>query len=212
MILDIVPKKNIRLGIWNITESVEILNSLIHLTPSDEIIYNRMKNENRKKQWLSYRILLQHFSGKQPLEIQYNEFGKPFIKNRVHQNFSASHSRSYAAVISGTSPWVGIDIEKISPRLLRVRERFLSKKELDEFGTPVNLEKLCIFWCAKEALYKVYGIPEVDLKNDIFIHSFDYICTTSGHFTATITKPEKNKEFTLWYIKLEDHILVYTYE
>jgi len=171
-----------------------------------------MKNGNRRKQWLAYRILLQNLWYEQPMEIVYDKFGKPHIMNSEHMNFSASHSGSYAAVITGLKCQVGIDIEKITPRLLQVKERFLSGIELNAFGPSYDLEKLGIYWCGKEALYKVYGKPEVDLRNDIFIHSFDYLCATSGYCKATMTTPENIMEYILWYKKWGDYMLVYTYD
>lgn len=211
IILDQTPEKNIRLGLWQITEPEEYFHSQVHFTPNDCKLYEKMKNENRRKQWLAYRLLLQHLFNHQLIEVRYDRNGKPHL-NPPHLHFSASHSGLYAAVITGKKQLLGIDIEKITIRLSRVRERFLSSRELEDFKDPLNLEKLCLYWCGKEALFKVHGRPELDLRNDIYIHSFDYICNISGLFTATMTRPDGVKEFILRYTKLGDYMLVYTYD
>jgi len=212
VIQTIIPEKNLRIGLWHITEPEKDLRSLIVLNPFDEKLFERMKNEKRRKQWLAYRVLLQQLWKEIPIEIVYDRFGKPGVSNIENMTFSASHSGEYAAVIAGLGFQVGIDIEKITPRLLRVKERFLSEGELNDIGPSHDLDKLSIYWCGKEALYKVYGRPEVDLRNDIYIHSFEYICNTSGYCRASLTCPEIIKEFTLCYKKLGDYMLAYTHD
>ena len=65
---------------------------------------------------------------------------------------------------------VGIDIESQERDFERAKSRFMSCEELalcdkSEFAGYV--------WCAKEAMYKLYGRRGIDLSNDLQIKSFD---------------------------------------
>src|SRR3712207_8655610 len=40
------------------------------------------------------------------------------------------------------------------------------------FRSQNNLEKLCIYWCAKETLYKVHSEKQLDFRKNIKIEKF----------------------------------------
>jgi phosphopantetheine--protein transferase-like protein len=64
----------------------------------------------------------------------------------------------------------GIDIETTSSdRILKVSHKFLSEKEKEILysSNPRLAGYLC--WCAKEAIYKALGIPDIDFRKDIEI-------------------------------------------
>jgi len=198
------------LGIWQVTESAADMLTSLRISSIDRALINTYKNETRKKQVLACRMILSHFLNPRELQLEYDEFGKPFLKNR-NEFISLSHSGMVsAAIINGQGP-AGIDIEIIRDRIGRVSDRFLTKAELAGIDPEHRLEWLYVCWCGKEALYKLYGKPEVDLKNDILIHSFDYFCTGKGSCWATLTTPEYTREFELYYEKLGEYMFVYTY-
>ena len=58
-------------------------------------------------------------------------------------------------------------MEKIDIKLSRVASKFLSKEEFENAADNVKL--LCIYWCSKEALYKLHGRKKVSFKDDILI-------------------------------------------
>ena len=71
-------------------------------------------------------------------------------------------------------------------------------------------ELLYVYWCAKEALYKFYGSPSLDLKNDIYIIAFDYFCTSQASFHARVTIREGVEDHELRFGRIRDHMFVYT--
>ncbi len=85
-------------------------------------------------------------------ELHYSPEGKPLLRDRY---ISISHSKTHLCVALSRTQEVGIDIEEIQPRLLRVKDRFLSPIEREEIGD--NLPLLAICWSAKEAIYKIAG-------------------------------------------------------
>ncbi len=197
-----------QLGIWKIDEAKEALKEQVELDPAEEDQYTSFKSEVRKKQWLSCRILLKKMHFADPPFLDYDTFGKPRSRSNV-QFLSFSHSGDYSAVITSYTCPVGIDIERLKDRIYRIREKFLTPEEDKNIGETNRLEKLYIAWGAKEALYKIYGRPEVDFQRDIFIGSFDYLCGRKGQFSARMNTPESIEKYDVFYERISDYMLVY---
>ncbi|MEI7500856.1 MAG: 4'-phosphopantetheinyl transferase superfamily protein [Bacteroidota bacterium] len=209
-IREINPSDGIRAGIWLITETAGELHSLVQLNEPEQILYQSFKNDLRKRHWLAYRALLRQLISPFPSDISYNENGKPFLNSGSHY-ISVSHAGEYAAAVCCKTNPVGIDIEQIKERVERVKERFLLKKEVDSISITNRLEHLYVHWCGKEALYKLNGTPELDFRNDIHIHPFDYLCNSNHTCKATLTVDEFPQEYKLYYEKIENNMLVIAY-
>ena len=196
------------LGLWKIEETTEVLKALVELTPEEEAQYESFKSEVRKKQWLSYRALLKTMLGQEIGSIQYDTFGKPYLKNGPL--ISITHSGEYSAIIASKTNQVGIDIEPLKDRIHRITAKFLTPEEDKSIGDINRTEKLYIAWGAKEALYKLYGKPEVEFQRDIFIQPFDYLCSGNGKCIAEMKTPEGAAKYDISYEKIAGNMLVYT--
>ena len=75
------------------------------------------------------------------------------------------------AIIINISENTGIDIELVRDKVLKIQHKFLNKKEL--LFAKDNVEKLITIWAAKEAMYKVYGLKELDFITNLFVEDFD---------------------------------------
>jgi 4'-phosphopantetheinyl transferase len=119
---------------------------------------------------------------------------------------SLSHTSNYAVAIVSLEEEVGIDIEKISNKLSRVSHKFLSEPERLHAGN--DLLKMCIYWCAKESLYKWYGKKNLSFKENIFIEPFEENPTRiSGEiFIDGVLKTEHQLE--VFYV--EDYVVTAT--
>lgn len=200
------------LGVWKIEESAEFLHQQSRLTTTEENYYHTLVNQLRRKQWLSYHAIIGHLLGKERTELTYDAYGKPHFKNRS-PFLSVSHSGEYSAVILSKNLPVGIDIEKIRDRIERVKDMFLSKEELIHIGSKNRMEKLVVYWGAKEALYKIYGNPELHCMQDFIIEPFDYLCSGEGSTCAKIIKSaEKAEQYTIFYRKIVDYMLIYAFK
>jgi len=200
----------IRVAIWQITESAGEIRAKIDLDQLEEEVLLTYTHEQRKRQWLASRAAVKHLVHPAPANLTYDQHGKPHLVKGTGF-ISISHSGDYAAAVSGMNSAVGIDIEQIRDRIERVQQRFLSVAELDCLGNTHRLEELYVHWGAKEALYKLYGKPEVDFKKDIYIHPFDYLCNMPGNCTATLTAPGFTAEYRLVYEKIGAYMLVVAY-
>ena len=197
-----------RLGIWKIDETAEELRSQLALSADEDIYYGTIRNELRKKQWLSYRLVVKDLLGASEAPMYYTEHGKPVLKDHS-EYLSVTHTANYSAAIISSSSRVGIDIELLRDRITRVADKFLSQEEQAGIGSEHLIEKLYVIWGAKESLYKLYGKPEVEFKRDIIIDSFDYICEGIGHCHARMHSPEGEAFYDVYYEKTDDYMLVY---
>jgi phosphopantetheinyl transferase len=200
----------IRAGIWQITESPEELLAQVHLSSSEKTMYSSFHNELRKKHWLAYRALLKQMLNPLSPDLQYDQNGKPNLVSGSH-HISVSHAGDFAAVVCSDHLSVGIDIEKLKDRVERVKERFLRETEMKSIAPASRLEQLYVFWGGKEALYKLNGSPDVDFRNDIYIHPFDYLCNNKQNTRATVTVGGVERDFSVWYEKVGEYMLVVAY-
>ena len=97
------------------------------------------------------------------VEINFNEFGKPFFKNEKYF-FNTSHSGKYAICVISDKE-VGIDIQEIKEYKEKVAKHCFSKKELQY--VELSKDKADMFyriWCLKESYSKCIG---TGLGNDL---------------------------------------------
>lgn len=119
-----------KIGFWNLAEPLEALHQALppHVTVEERLAQVHHK---RQREWLASRVLvyrlLEEFTPL-PLQLLRNQYGKPYFPDsRFH--VSISHSPELAAVILSDKYEVGIDIELVSPKALRVQEKFLTDEE-----------------------------------------------------------------------------------
>ena len=204
---EIIPSGGIRAGIWQITETAEELLSMVRLSHSEKEIFDTFHHDQRKRQWLAYRALLRHLLHPVSPDITYDSNGKPLLTSGSH-HISVSHAGDFAAVAYSENLPVGIDIETLRERVERVRERFMNRDELESLCAGKRLEHIYVHWCGKEALYKMNGKPEVDFRNDIYIHPFDYLCNTNQTCRATLTVGGRKNDHTLFYETMGEYMMV----
>ncbi|MFH0866327.1 MAG: 4'-phosphopantetheinyl transferase superfamily protein [Bacteroidota bacterium] len=201
-------QKDTLLGVWEITETPDMLLRKIGLNDDEEKQYCGFRNDTRRMQWLSYRVLLKELiSDEEYSHVIYDEFGKPYLQFNSH-HLSVSHSGKYSAAIVSRHFPVGIDIEIIHPKIEKVIYKFLSDTEINNIGIASRLEQLYVCWGAKESLYKLYGEKNLLFQEHIWLHPFDYV--GKGVFCAEINTGKFQKEYAVRYEKLDDYMLVYT--
>jgi 4'-phosphopantetheinyl transferase len=106
------------------------------------------------------------------LEILYKESGKPYLVSDV--SVSISHSYDWLVILfSFNGNEIGVDIEKVRDKILSIKDKFLSTKELTDLQDAPP-EKYITYWCAKEAVYKVLNIKGLNFAEQIFIENFSY--------------------------------------
>lgn len=196
-----------RIGIWKIEESYEELKWQLQWGQRDLEQFKAIKDEQRAIHWLSSRVLLrQMLNTNKFIDLQTDEYGKRFLANFDSQ-LSISHSGDSVAVILSEKK-VGIDLQRIDQKIEPLAQKFISKKEWEEIEKDHLLERIHVYWCGKEALYKLYGKRKLDFRENLYIHPFSW--SENGLTTGLIKKADYNKEFPLYFRKMDNYILAYT--
>ncbi len=194
------------IAVWQVTESEEELMRL-SATPSDEMEeISFIKSESLRKQRLAVRALLNTlFEDK--VYLSHHDNGKPYLENNA-TNISITHTEKYVAVILHEDQDCGIDIESLDRDFSAVEKKALSEDEIDDLETEKRNEQLAIYWCAKEAIFKLLSRYNVDFAEQIEVERFRP--RGEGELEATfIDKNEDEEEFDLEYITFDRHVLVW---
>ncbi|MBL0309440.1 MAG: 4'-phosphopantetheinyl transferase superfamily protein [Bacteroidetes bacterium] len=148
------------ISVWKITEPLSYFESLFNWHPD-------IKNENKKLQWFATRHLVNEMNGIFS-EVVKEESGKPFLRNSAH-HLSITHTRELAAVMQSKQYYVGLDLERIDSKVERIAFKFLREDEISSISSEEKIEKLILYWSAKESLYKLYGMREIDFMTQLLI-------------------------------------------
>jgi len=196
-----------RLIVWEITETVDWFLSMLHLDEEESERYRGFKTDQRRVHWLAYRYVLKNVLKKgDHIRIRYDEHYKPFI-DLSDEHISVSHSGKYASVIISRKYRVGIDIEHVHKRLHKVADKFVSEGETGQELHHMATDSLCLHWCSKEALYKLYGERNLDFREHIRIHALPD--KLEGVFKARIQKGEHTQNFQMQSAFFDGYCLVY---
>jgi len=159
------------LAVWHIIEDEDFFLKKVQLK-------NEITHPHKRLQHLAGRYLLKLLEPDFPLHlIQISPAKKPLLIDDTF-HFSVSHCGDYAAVILSTRYSVGIDVEEITPKLEKIKYKYLSETEVQifkEHDTSDNhLTLLTLFWSAKEAMFKWYGKGSVDFKKNMVISQLKF--------------------------------------
>ena len=193
------------IAVWQITETEEELKEL-SATPSDEMEeISFIRSESLRKQRLAVRALLNTLFDEK-VYLSHHDNGKPYLENNP-VNISITHTEKYVAVILHEEENVGIDIESLDRDFSAVEKKALSEDEIDDLEDEKRNEQLAIYWCAKEAVFKLLSRYNVDFAEQIEIERFRP--RGEGELEATFTSKNEEEEFDLEYITFDRHVLVW---
>jgi 4'-phosphopantetheinyl transferase len=197
--------ENAQLGLWRIEEAMDELLAGLILNSMDEVIFNSKNSTAKKKEWLAIRNLL-NVMMPENMGIGYDNNGKPYLRHSSC-DISITHSGEYACVYLNKQNPVGVDIQKLKPDISKGANFFLSQTEIDYFGTDDNV-LLHILWSAKEAVYKFFGSPDMDLKKDIYLLPFQ--SRPYGKVEVRISQSGRAETIFLHYQMIDNYVLTRT--
>ncbi|WP_346709682.1 4'-phosphopantetheinyl transferase family protein [Phocaeicola salanitronis] len=203
-------------AIWKTEESNEALRaSLKGAFPYDADL-SRLKAESRRSEYLAVRVLLAEVCGEEK-EICHEPSGKPFLADGSFR-LSISHTRDYVAVALHPEREVGIDIEQVSERALKVADRFMCGEELAGQaealkGCPEEAEQAALYyvllhWSAKETLYKLMGEEEVDFSRHLRILPFRL--RPEGRFSGCECRTRQGMRYEIRYMLHPDFVCTWS--
>lgn len=171
--------------LWEITEDFDELFHQVSLKDSSLTRMENMKSESHQKGFLSVRMLLQH-CGYTDFDLFYDEFGKPHLQNGTH--ISISHSFDFSAIALSKEN-IGIDIEQIKEKVLRIAPRFMEMWHLENMNEEQQMKKATVIWGTKEAIFKIKNETGISFPDHIFEKEFllsDKTCKAELHFNNHI--------------------------
>lgn len=172
-----------KLAVWHITENEDFFLEKVPLQIA-------VSHPHKRLQHLAARYLLELLQPGFPFHlIEIADSKKPLLSNEEF-HFSVSHCGDFAAAIVSANKLVGIDVELITSRVERIKNKFLNQNEM-QLLPECNIKFLTLCWCAKEAIYKWYGKGKVDFKNNMFIDDLNYE-KNQGYMKAHFEKEERS--------------------
>ena len=193
--------------VWKITESLLQLCNEVSLNATNTLRFKGMKSELHQRAFLSVRKLLQE-KNYTDFDLEYDEFGKPHLKDGNH--ISISHSHEFSTIIISDQK-VGIDIELQREKIIKIADKFvdyefefLNKQNQEEY-----IRKLTVIWGIKESIFKIRNEIGISFKNHIQTKAFE-IKDQSG--IATLTFQNKTEYFSFHFEEIEDFTLVFVFE
>jgi len=193
------------LAMWEITEDLDTLHSLVNLTESEMCRVNGFRSHCRKLEWLSVRALIATVLNPD-VHIVYNEHRKPFLSDNSY-NISISHSRRYTSVFLSKSKRVGIDLEFMSHAIDKVASRFINENEYITIDSDALQRHIYIHWCAKEALYKICDKQDIHFKKNLTLTHFEP--DPEGGFRGTVHNMYGVEHFDMHYFLMDNYVIVY---
>ncbi|MFW5755074.1 MAG: 4'-phosphopantetheinyl transferase family protein [Tangfeifania sp.] len=195
-------------GIWKLSETSSELLSMVQLFESEKSVFQTIKNEKRKKEYLAVRALLKKMTGA-GFKITYEKSGCPKLLN-YPVNISISHSAELAVIFLSEKN-AGIDVENTSRDIAQVAKRFLSETEMAHTEkSPDKQTMQIIYWGAKEAIFKCTCEENIRFNNQIRILPFEL--NNEGNFRGELTISDRQFRFDLGYFKVENNVVVYCVE
>lgn len=193
------------LAVWQITESHDELQAML---PSEVLTDAELANIHHPQKQVEFfcsRLtikFLTNFLDIKYLGIKKDKFGKPYLVGTDWQ-LSLTHTIDYVAAVMHSTQALGIDIEKPSEKLRKIASRIMSENEVQDANN--DLEKLCIYWSAKEALYKLYGKKKVDFKQNLFISPFQ---KGESKIVGRLKTNEIDEEYGIFIENIAEYVLV----
>lgn len=173
------------LGVWQLTETSDELLPFSSPEETSSPQYRKYTFEKRKAEYLATRVIIQELAGPD-FTISYLDSGKPVLTHAKYKYIAISHSREFVVVILHETLDVGIDIESINRNYTAIGKRYLSEQELIQVN---NIDLLyCLYWCAKEAVFKLVPEDGVEFREQIYISAFN---------------PEEENQFSIQFISAE---------
>ena len=169
---------NTKLSVWKIEESEAFF--LQHVP-----LQRNITHPHKRLQHLAGRYLLQHLFPDFPINlIKIADTRKPYLEDEAY-HFSISHCSDYAAAIVSKTKRVGVDIEVATPKVEKIKHKFLHEEEVkwqqatgneqsanNNTSTYQPVHLLTLLWCAKEAVFKWWSYGAVDFSEMIRLQPF----------------------------------------
>lgn len=189
---------------WQLTETVAQLSAGLTLSQGEEERLTTIHSQKKQREFLAIRHLLQQ-AQLPTTALYYTPEGKPQLEG---QYISITHSQDFVMIALSPRP-VGIDIERCTPRILRLAPRFTPWQAPPDMDELTQIQAYTQLWTIKEALYKIANQFSVRFYEDLQILHFQAL---APYQQALITYPEGDKAYETQSFFWEEYIWSMTSE
>ncbi len=200
-------------ALWELTEPEDFFLNRLQLSKEEQIFLKNLpfgKSNKRRREWLAARHLLQLLDDTNPRRsLTYLPSGQPTFAQGPGY-CSLSHSGKWIAAANSSQP-IGIDVQIIEKRILRLSAKFMTQQEYNSWATNKQKEKIyTLYWAAKEALYKTTELQAVDFKKQLLIQPNQI--KETGSISAKVLQANGilHASRTLWYRFFENFVYCIT--
>jgi phosphopantetheinyl transferase len=209
------------------------------LTPAELERFAQFTYPKRKLEWLGGRMAAKYAAVSAAtfqeidavpqwlnLEVAAAADGRPFIRAadnsaRALPDISISHSHGMAAAMAAAHGRCGVDIQKVTPSVIRIQTKFAAPAEVeilqDLAGSGPEASQLTLLWAAKEALKKAMGTRS--LPGFLGVQLAGAATDTNGKIgnyfifefnLSDITASRATDSYSVAALFYEEHVLAFT--
>lgn len=160
---------------------------LHNLLPHEHQKLKSLNHPSRQREYVATRILRTINFGNEP--ILYSKIGAPYIKGEGF--ISISHANHVVGMAYCSNFQVGLDLEPIHKKVMRVKHKFLSENEIQETNTS-SVEEMIKVWSGKEALYKLAGRKQIIFAENLLLSRLNEL-----QWKGSICFPNSKREVVL---------------
>ena len=197
---NILSKNGLCIKTLTFSTSAELSEIESVLTEREINEIGNFKSLKRKKEYYYTRVLWKSFEINQ--EINYNEFGKPFL---LLGHISITHGRNTVGISYSAENIVGIDIEHYSPKINLIKDKFISEKDRALIDIN-NTRDLTLTWSVKEAVYKMESTPGLSFKENI------HVTIKPNNTHVAVRKGDYLQRYNFFFILFKEYVLTCCYE
>lgn len=201
LIFEKSPEKDCQIMVWKIDETADFFKDTLGKKNYEISDYISISHPQKQLEWLASRFLAKYLA--ESMNINYlglikDAYNKPYLQDSSH-HLSISHTATHVAAGIHLHKPIGIDLENITERLHIIKHKFLT--DIERESASDNLEKLCIFWSAKESLYKLYGKRGVHFQKELQVEPFEL---GDKKLTGKVLVENFNQTFKIFNYKIEE--------
>lgn len=200
---------NCAIYIWRVVEDTTQLLSLCEVAGVAISAEDRGRPANRLCEILATRLLLFNIFGGD-VSLAHRECGAPYIEDEDCA-ISISHTKGAVVVAISKSDIIGVDIEYMNERVIRIKDKFLNDAEKSFIAADDTVGTL-VAWTAKEAIFK--AVPEcgIDFRGNLLLSKFSDSDLGIIRFDAKFVKGEISIDYSLTTYRYEDFMVTLAVE
>lgn len=203
-ILATIRGSNYSLEFRSISSQNETLRSILVKDGIDLTPVNGW-HPKRQQEWIAGRYLIKERLEHPLTKLIISSSGKPYFPDSS-KHFSISHSSDLIGI--GISQLeIGIDIQISSKSIEKTAHKFISDDDIKIMSSDLTTtEKKHYIWTIKEAIFKSYGLGNVDFKNDILIKN-SRKNTSTNQVSAELKLENKSLLYNIDLFKINNYYI-----